>query len=108
LIVFENRVLRGIFEPMRKEVTGDWGRLHNEELHNLYVSSNIIGVMKSRRKRWVEHVIHMGEVRHIYNFGWKTLRGDTSEDLGVDGSKIWEWTLGKRGGGGRCGLDPSD
>jgi len=48
LKVLENRVLRRIFGPIRKEVTGGWGRPHNEELHNLYVSQNIIRVIKSR------------------------------------------------------------
>jgi hypothetical protein len=46
--VFENRVLRTIFGPKREEVAGDWRRLHNEELHNLYASSNVIMVIKSR------------------------------------------------------------
>jgi hypothetical protein len=46
--VFENRVLRRIFGPKREEVTGDWRKLHNEELHNLYSSPNIIRIIKSR------------------------------------------------------------
>jgi hypothetical protein len=49
--VFENRVLREIFGPKRDEVTGDWRKLHNEELHNLYSSPNIVRVIKSRRMR---------------------------------------------------------
>jgi hypothetical protein len=49
--VFENRVLRRIFRPRRVEVTGDWRELHNEELHNLYPSPNIIRMIKSRRMR---------------------------------------------------------
>jgi hypothetical protein len=49
--VFENRVLRRIFGPKREEVAGGWRRLHNEELHNLYVSPNVIRVIKSRKKR---------------------------------------------------------
>jgi hypothetical protein len=48
-VVFENRVLRRIFGPKGEEVGGGWKRLHNEELHNLYASLNIIGVIKSRR-----------------------------------------------------------
>jgi hypothetical protein len=56
LRVFENRVLRGIFGPKREEVAGGLRRLHNEELHNLYTSSSIIRVIKSRRMRWVGHV----------------------------------------------------
>jgi len=56
LRVFENMVLRRIFEPKRDEVTGEWRKLHNEELNDLYFSSNIIRVTKSRRKRWVGHI----------------------------------------------------
>jgi hypothetical protein len=51
LRVFENRVLRRIFGPKRDEVTGDWRKLHNEELHNLYSPPNIIRMIKSRRMR---------------------------------------------------------
>jgi hypothetical protein len=51
LRIFENRVLRRIFEPKRDEVTGEWRRLHNEELYTLYSSPNIIGAIKSRRLR---------------------------------------------------------
>jgi hypothetical protein len=58
----ENRVLRKIFGPKRDEVTGEWRRLHNEELYALYSSPNIIRVMKSRRLRWAGHVARM-EVR---------------------------------------------
>jgi hypothetical protein len=54
--VFENRVLRGIFGPKRDEVTGDWRKLHNEEIHTLYSSASIIRMIKSRRMRWVDHV----------------------------------------------------
>jgi hypothetical protein len=64
--VFENRVLRRIFGPKRDEVTGDWRKLHNKELHNLYSSSNIIRKIKSRRMRWVGHVARMGETRNAY------------------------------------------
>jgi hypothetical protein len=62
--VFENRVLRRIFEPRRDEVTGDWRKLHNEELHNLYSLPNIM--IKSRRMRWAGHVARMGETRNAY------------------------------------------
>ena len=51
LRVFENKVLRRIYGPKRGEVTGKWGKLHNEELNNLYSSPNIVGVIKSRRMR---------------------------------------------------------
>jgi hypothetical protein len=62
--VFENRVLRRIFGLKRYEVTGDWRKLHNEELHNLYSSPNIIRMIKSRRMRWAKHVARMGEMRN--------------------------------------------
>jgi hypothetical protein len=58
--VFDNRVLRRIFGPKRDEVTGEWRKLHNEELHDLYSSLNIVRVIKSRRMRWVGHVARMG------------------------------------------------
>jgi hypothetical protein len=64
--VFENRVLRRIFEPKRDEVTGEWRKLHNEELRDLYSSSSIIRIIKSRRMRWVCHVARMGEKRNAY------------------------------------------
>jgi hypothetical protein len=56
LKVFENRVLRRIFGPKRDEVTGDWRKLHNKELYNLYSSPNVIRMIKSRRMRWAGHV----------------------------------------------------
>jgi hypothetical protein len=58
--VFENRVQRRIFGPKRDEVTGDWRKLHNEELHNLYSSPDIIRMIKSRRMRCSGHVARMG------------------------------------------------
>jgi hypothetical protein len=64
--VLENRVLRRIFGPKRDEATGEWRRLHNEELNDLYSSSNIIRVIKSRRMRWVGHVACMGQKRGAY------------------------------------------
>jgi hypothetical protein len=66
LRVFENRVLRRICGSKRDEVTGEWRRLHNEELNDLYSSTNIIRVIKSRRLRWAGHVAHMGEGRGAY------------------------------------------
>jgi len=59
-------VLRRIFRPRRDEVTGEWRRLHNEELNDLYSSPNIVRVIKSRRMRWAGHVAHMGEERWVY------------------------------------------
>jgi hypothetical protein len=62
--VFENRVLR-IFGPEREE-DGSWRKLHNDELHNLYSSPNIVRVIKSGRMRWAGHVARMGEGRGVY------------------------------------------
>jgi hypothetical protein len=59
-------VLRWIFGPKRDEVTGEWRRLHNEELNDLYSSPNIIRVIKSRRMRWTGHIARMGEGRGAY------------------------------------------
>jgi len=64
--VFENRVLRRIFGPKRVEVTGEWRKLHNEELNDLYSSPNMVRVIKSRRMRWAGHVACMGERRGAY------------------------------------------
>ena len=66
LRVFHNRVLRGIFGSKRDEVKGEARKLHNEELHDLYSSPNIIRVIKSRIIRWVGHVARMGEWRGVY------------------------------------------
>ena len=63
LRVFVNRVLRRIFEPKRDEVTGEWRKLNNVELNDLYLSPNIVRVIKSRRMRWAGHVARMGERR---------------------------------------------
>jgi hypothetical protein len=64
--VFENRVLRRIFGPKRDEATGEWRKLHNEELHDLYPSSSIIRIIKSRRIRWAGHEARIGERRNAY------------------------------------------
>ena len=61
LRVFENMVLRRIFGSRREEVTGEWSRLHNEKLNDLYSSTNIVWMIKSRRMRWAGHVARMGE-----------------------------------------------
>jgi hypothetical protein len=60
LMVFENRVLRRVFGGKRDEVTGEWRKLHNEELNDLYSLPNIVRAVKSRRMRWAGHVSHMG------------------------------------------------
>jgi hypothetical protein len=65
--LFESTVLRRIFGPKRDEVTGSWRNLHNEELHGLYSSPDIVRVIKARRMKWAGHVARMGEVRGAYN-----------------------------------------
>ena len=73
LRVFENRVLSRIFVPKRDEVTGEWRKLYNEELTDLYCSPNIFRVIKSRRMRWAEHVARIGEGRDVVQgFGGET------------------------------------
>jgi hypothetical protein len=64
--VFKNRVLRRIFVLKRDEVTGEWKKLHNEELHDLYSSPRIIRIIKSRMMKWEGHVSQMGEKRNAY------------------------------------------
>ena len=64
--MFENMVFRRIFGPRRDQVTGEWRRLHNEELNDLYSSPNIVRVIKSRRMRWAGHVARMGEESGVY------------------------------------------
>jgi hypothetical protein len=64
--MFENRVLRRIFEPKRDRVMGGWRKLHNEELHNLHSSPSIIRIIKSRRMKWAGHVARLGEKRNVY------------------------------------------
>jgi hypothetical protein len=64
--MFENRVLRRVFGPKGDEVTGEWRKLHNEELRDLYSSPSIIRMIKPRRKRWAGHVARMAEKRNEY------------------------------------------
>jgi hypothetical protein len=64
--LFTVKILRRIFGPKRDEVTGEWRKLHNEKLHNLYSSPDIIREVKSRRMRWAGHVARIGEERKVY------------------------------------------
>jgi hypothetical protein len=72
--VCENRVLRRIFGPKRDEVKGEWRKLHNEELRDLYSSPSTIRIIKSRRMRWAGHVAGMGEKRNTYRLLWESQR----------------------------------
>ena len=63
--MFESGVLRRIFGPKNDEVTGEWGKLHNEELNDMYSSPNIFRMIKSKRMRWAVHVAHLGERRGV-------------------------------------------
>jgi len=96
-------VLRRIFGPRRDEVTGEWRRLHNEELNDLYSSPNILRVIKLRRMRWAGHVERVGEERGCIGSWWGNRKeGDHWGDLGLDGwiilgriSRRWDvgiWT----------------
>jgi hypothetical protein len=64
--VFENRVLRRIFGPKRDAVTGEWRKLHNEQVYGLYSSPNNVRVTKARRMRWAGHAARVGERRGVY------------------------------------------
>ena len=68
--MFENTVLRKIFEPRKDKVTREWRRLRNEELNDLYISPNIVRAIKSRRMRWDGHVARMVEVRVCIGSWW--------------------------------------
>jgi hypothetical protein len=72
--VFENRVLRRIFGPKRNEVTGEWRKLHNKELHDLYSSPSIIRTIKSKKMRWVSHVARMLRRGMLIDYWWESQR----------------------------------
>jgi hypothetical protein len=79
LIVFENRVLRRTCGPKRNEVIEEWRKLHSDRLNDLYLSPNIIRVIKSRRVRWAEHMARMGERKDAYGvLVGETRRKDTT------------------------------
>jgi hypothetical protein len=76
-------VLRRIFVPKRDDVTGEWRKLHNDELNDLHCLSNIFRVIKSRIMRWAGHVVLMGKGRGVYRVWWGNLREiDHVEDPG--------------------------
>ena len=70
--MFQNMALRRIFEPKRDEVTGEWRKLHDEELNDLNTSPSIVRVIKSRRMRWAGHVARMDEKRGVQGFVGET------------------------------------
>jgi hypothetical protein len=74
LRVFENRVLRRILDAKRDEATGEWRKLHDEELHDLYSSPSIIRIMKSRRMRWAAHVARIGRRGTRIGHWWESQR----------------------------------
>jgi hypothetical protein len=92
----ENRLLRRIFGPKSEEVTWEWRKLHNEELNELYSSTSIIRVIKSRRMRWARHVARMGRIQVHIGLWWGYLRDRGNlEDPGVDGTIILRWIFRK-------------
>jgi hypothetical protein len=64
--MFENMILRRIFEPKREKVTGEWRNLHSEELQNLYSSPDVIRQIKLRKVRWTGHVARVREEKKVY------------------------------------------
>jgi hypothetical protein len=118
LRVSENRVLRRVFGPKRDEVTREWGKLHTEELNDLYSLPNIVRVVKSRRMRWAGHVTRMGEERGVHRVlvgkpvgkrplgrprrRWEDiLRWMFRKSEGVVGTE-WSWLRIGMGGGHLC------
>jgi hypothetical protein len=95
--VFESKALKRIFRPKKDEVTGDWRKLHKEELHVLYSSTNILWVIKLRRMRWAGCVVaRIGRREACIEFWWVNPRDkDHSGDPGVDGTIILGWIFRK-------------
>jgi hypothetical protein len=96
------RALRTLFGPKKEEVAGVWRRLHNEELHNLYTSSHIIRVIKSRRMRWTGHVARMGGMRCNLLVG----KRERKRPLGRP-RRRWEDNIRTGSSVGMCGLNAS-
>ena len=106
LRVSENRVLKRLFGSKRDEVTGEWRKLHNVELNDLYSSPNIIRVIKSRRMRWTEHVALMGERGGVYRvLVGKPEKRVHLDDPGIDRRIILRWIIRKWDGGGMDWID---
>ena len=92
--VFENRVLR-IFAPKRDEITWEWGKLHNEEFHDLYCSPNILRVIKSGRMTWAGRVARIEERGSVYRVSVGKLQRKHLGDSGIDGRIILRWIFRK-------------
>ena len=123
--MFENMVLRRIFRPRRDEVTGEWRRLHNEELNDLYSSTNIVRVIKSRRIRLTGHVERISEAREMCRVLVGKLKGRRPlgrprrrwvDNIRMDLQEVgcgymdWIWLVQDRDGladACRCGNEPS-
>jgi len=89
-------VFRRIFGPKWDKVRGDWRKLHNEKLNDLYCSSNIVRAIKSGRMRWAGQLARMGERRGVYRYWWGNLRErDNLGDPSVDGRIILRWIFVK-------------
>jgi hypothetical protein len=108
--VFENRVLRRIFRSRRDEITGEWKKLLNEELNDLYSSCNIARVIKSRRIRWAGHRARMGERRGVYRvlvgkpegtrpLGRTSCRWEDNIKLDLEEVTCWGYGLDRAGSG---------
>jgi len=93
--VFENRVFRRIFGPNRGEVTGECGKLNNEEFNDLYCSPNIDRVIQSRRMRWARYIARMREKIAVYRVQGNLKEEDHLGDPNVDGRVILSWILKK-------------
>jgi hypothetical protein len=108
LRMFENRVLRRIFGPKKVEVTGEWRKMKNGELHNLFSSPDIVRQVKSRRMRWAGHVAHMGEGRNVYRVLVEKPEGKSPLERPrhklEDGIKMDFREIGWGGGGGMDSL----
>jgi hypothetical protein len=104
LRVFENRVLRRIFGSKRDQMTGEWRKLHNEELHNLFSSPDIIKQVKANEVSGACGMYGRGE-KSVQGFGGKARKKDHWEDQGVGGKMGSEWILGRLAWGVWIGFD---
>jgi hypothetical protein len=96
LVSIENRVLRRIFGPRRDEVTGEWRKCHNEVLHDLYSSPNIVRVIKLRKMKWAGMYHGWGRTEACIGFSWGNLMEiDHWEDPGVGGRILLGWIFRK-------------